>query len=365
MELHAQAVLKATESWDWPLTYCIQASGEMSGKFKVIAPKLLWGFISESQVLGGTLLDQFWIVVSQCHPKLAENVTTLRITPFFSIPHSKAVLFEGIDRDSLNFDPIFKMAAELFTHLGIAFMNTGGRKSGIGTPYSVSDTISMDTDALLKIAAEEGFGNRKQAALKTLIFKRDGILCPLTGATFNGENGVEPILAHIIPDAVSGKPDTMKCIAMFAGTAVRDLILRHLNGLGNVMNVESNAHTAYDDLKWGIEGQTEKGTVTYIYRRIPFSTEVGPGYITFRDGGQITFGRGPEAARLGSGPDPLLCNLQLAVARVLKMSGAAELIGQILEDGDDSDFAHVYIASPAFCNILTAKLLSSGQALIY
>ena len=103
----------------------------------------------------------------------------------------------------------------------------------------------------------------------------------------------------------------------------------------------------------------------YIYRRIPSSAEAGPGYIGFHDGDRITFGGGPEAERLGSGPDPLLCNLQLAVARVLKMSGAAELITQIIEDGDDSDFTHVYISSPAFCDVLTAKLLSSGRALIY
>ena len=82
-----------------------------------------------------------------------------------------------------------------------------------------------------------------------------------------------------------------------------------------------------------------------------------------RDGDRITFGRGLEAARLGSGPDPLLCNLKLAVAWVLKMSGAAEVIAQLMEDGDDSDFPRVYIASPAFCNILTAKLLVSGQTL--
>ena len=65
------------------------------------------------------------------------------------------------------------------------------------------------------------------------------------------------------------------------------------------------------------------------------------------------------------GPLPSLCNLQLALARVLKMSGAAELIAQIIEDGDDSDFPHVYVASPAFCDVLTAKLLASGRALIY
>jgi len=88
-----------------------------------------------------------------------------------------------------------------------------------------------------------------------------------------------------------------------------------------------------------------------------------PGFIRLCDGDQIIFGGGPEAVRLGFGPNPLLCNLQLAVARVLRISGAAEVIAQIMEDGDDSDFAHVYIASPAFCNILTAQLQLAGGVL--
>ena len=98
----------------------------------------------------------------------------------------------------------------------------------------------------------------------------------------------------------------------------------------------------------------------YIYRRVPYKTAKGPGTIRLRDGDQIVFGGGPEAARLGPGPNPLLCNLQLAVARVLRMSGAADIIAQIIDDGDDSDFPHVYIASPAFCNILTAQLQLAG-----
>ncbi|KAF8351176.1 hypothetical protein F5887DRAFT_936222 [Amanita rubescens] len=77
------------------------------------------------------------------------------------------------------------------------------------------------------------------------------------------------------------------------------------------------------------------------------------------------FGKGPEARRHGTGLHPLLCNLQLAVARVLNMSGAAELIAQIIEEGDDLDFAHIYIAPPAFCDVLTAQLLASGRALLY
>ena len=48
---------------------------------------------------------------------------------------------------------------------------------------------------------------------------------------------------------------------MFAGTATRDLVLGHLNDLGHVMNLEANAHTAYDNLRWGIEAQVKNGIV--------------------------------------------------------------------------------------------------------
>jgi len=102
--------------------------------------------------------------------------------------------------------------------------------------------------------------------------------------------------------------------------------------------------------------------VKYIYRNV-HSGAGSPGIIRLHDGDQIDFGRGFEAAQLGFGPNLLLCNLQLAVARVLRMSGAAEIIAQMIDDGDDSDFVHLYIASPAFCNILTAQLQLAGGIL--
>ena len=63
------------------------------------------------------------------------------------------------------------------------------------------------------------------------------------------------------------------------------------------------------------------------------------------------------------GPWPTPCNLQLAIARVLKMSGAADVILQCKEDADEGDLAHTFIASEQFCSILDARLLS-GQALL-
>jgi hypothetical protein len=211
MQKHALGILEAAESWEWPDASRIQASGEISGKFKALTPRFLSALILESQALGGTLLDQFWDAVGRCQPRdrFAENgrsrlplnissssfpcpVTILRRMPFLSPLHSEALLFEGIIRKSVVFDPIFHMASELFTHLGVAcescylspealvnnvtyltsVINPGGRKSGSGTPYSVSKVISEETEILLAMAAQCGLGKRKQTALKTLACRK-------------------------------------------------------------------------------------------------------------------------------------------------------------------------------------------------
>jgi len=50
---------------------------------------------------------------------------------------------------------------------------------------------------------------------------------------------------------------------MFAGAAARDDIVSHLNNVGNVMNMEQNAHSSYDELEWGIEATEESGEVRF------------------------------------------------------------------------------------------------------
>ena len=52
------------------------------------------------------------------------------------------------------------------------------------------------------------------------------------------------------------------------------------------------------------------------------------------------------------------------MARVLKMSGAADIIMRWKDEADDEDVPHNFIASEEFCNILDAKLLLSGHALL-
>ena len=62
-------------------------------------------------------------------------------------------------------------------------------------------------------------------------------------------------------------------------------------------------------------------------------------------------------------PIPRLCNLQLAVARILKMSAAADIILQWRDDADDDGCDDLFIASEEGFDMLDAKPLS-GRAVI-
>lgn len=50
---------------------------------------------------------------------------------------------------------------------------------------------------------------------------------------------------------------------MFAGAAARDDVVNHVNNIGNVMNLQQDAHTSYDKLRWGIEAEEEDGEVRF------------------------------------------------------------------------------------------------------
>ena len=135
MDQYALAILKDAETWVWPITRCIQESGKQGGKYEALTPKLLYHLIVESQTLGGTVVDQFWSQVEQCHPVLKRNgelgllgfvfvplpllcaVDKFRVTPDIVSPEES--LFEGVKREEIDFTPVFKMAAEYFTHLAV------------------------------------------------------------------------------------------------------------------------------------------------------------------------------------------------------------------------------------------------------
>ncbi|KAH0835047.1 hypothetical protein J3R83DRAFT_10784 [Lanmaoa asiatica] len=288
MEQHALAILEQNDLWNWHDMKQIQTSGKQGDKVRVATPKLLHFLIVESQRLGGEVLDRFWKQLGTCDEKLKENVESLKDEDFASAQKSFEVLFRGLDPKNVNLKPVLDMAAEFFTHLGVAFMNPEGRKSGISTAFSVSEVVNEETDKLLhQVNEEKDFGERNQKPLMTLSFKRDGNFCLLTHTKFVpfGNAGIDPALTHIIPNSVRGKPDTLKCIAMFAGAAARDDV--------------QDAHTSYDKLKWGIEAKEEGGEVEYFFRMVPTDPIIGaPGFIALKEGDEIQFGEGDEGKKL-------------------------------------------------------------------
>jgi hypothetical protein len=50
---------------------------------------------------------------------------------------------------------------------------------------------------------------------------------------------------------------------MFAGNAARNDVMSYLNDIGNVMNIQQDAHVSYNDLDWGIEAKEEGGEVRF------------------------------------------------------------------------------------------------------
>jgi hypothetical protein len=115
---------------------------------------------------------------------------------------------------------------------------------------------------------------------------------------------------------------------MLAGTEVRDLVVQHLNDIGNVMNLQWDVQTAFDNTKWAIQADEDHGKVriyaeldwfvildfvkvTYTFRKLLRKDSPGPDLINFKDGDKIQFGEGKEKdiEKLGGGPLPMLCNL--------------------------------------------------------
>jgi hypothetical protein len=139
MDQHALAILSIEEIWNWPNTKRIQGSGSQGGKFERITSKFLYYLILESQTFGGGVLNQFWNQLGACHEKLKENseskfnhitqiyrltfivvVESLKGQQFVSTRTSYDMLFRGLESENIDFSPILRMAAEFFTHLGVA-----------------------------------------------------------------------------------------------------------------------------------------------------------------------------------------------------------------------------------------------------
>jgi len=192
---------------------------------------------------------------------------------------------------------------------------------------------------------------RDQRILLNKVWARDGYQCLLTDKV--DEAAPLPIIldllnidagefaeylecAHIIPFSLNGKSATLDLITRWTGGKLAGPELlggSQVNGPWNAMLMDPAAHKDYDKHRWGIEAlQNHDGS--YTYRSVWVADNDFPRFrFTSR---QLWFGRKQQFQDEPiSLPHPLLCNLHLAVARILHMSGAGEVIDAVLRDMDD------------------------------
>jgi hypothetical protein len=59
------------------------------------------------------------VLVPRPQPDFSLTVEKLKSTQFSSASKSEELLFEGVDRETIDFKPIFKLAAEFMTYLAV------------------------------------------------------------------------------------------------------------------------------------------------------------------------------------------------------------------------------------------------------
>ncbi|KAK9372527.1 uncharacterized protein V1513DRAFT_451970 [Lipomyces chichibuensis] len=132
-------------------------------------------------------------------------------------------------------------------------------------------------------------------------------------------------VAHIIPFSASSSSSFRTILSRFASQDICDLLTgQSINDPFNALLLDAKSHKFFDSFQFGLECQNGR----YVLRKL--GTKLPNEVHRHDDGDEIVFGRQSQHAL----PSPLLCNLHLAVGRVLHASGAAEAIDKILQDED-------------------------------
>ncbi|KAK9384912.1 hypothetical protein V1515DRAFT_541028 [Lipomyces mesembrius] len=174
--------------------------------------------------------------------------------------------------------------------------------------------------------------------LKEMLLARDGRFSVVgrimddAGPVPNSElpNGMARLhVARIIPFSASRRNPLRFMLSKFAGQDMEDLLTgQGINDPSNALLLDAMTLETFDAFKVGLECQNDRYFLRMLVPRRTLPISVSHHF----EGEELFFGRGPEQVAL---PSALLCNIQLAVGRVLRASGAAETIDKILEDEEN------------------------------
>jgi len=196
------------------------------------------------------------------------------------------------------------------------------------------------------VPASAPSASRSQLNLREQLFRRDGYISAVgdvveDGAPRNfspdgrGRGGYAALLAcHIIPFATQSNPGLIKMLKHFsAGHLLEETLTTKINDPSNALLLDMTCHERFDKLAWSIEATSD--AANYPSYKIRFLTSKLPMSITsiHLNGGPLQFCKGSEPQI--APPSVLFCQIHCSLAKVMRASGAAEILYLHLRDEDD------------------------------
>ncbi|KAF8523340.1 hypothetical protein BU17DRAFT_86082 [Hysterangium stoloniferum] len=305
--------------------------GATTSTFDVPAHKLLQAVIEHSPS-PETIAREFLVELGKCEIVIVkEFVDALDSDCPYGPDSWAAIVHQELKHNAADLTFVTDLGSHYLSHLVIAFRNPGGKKTPEVTTHHTPNIARIEQ---FETSLQDATANRSQSALRDLVLLRDGSRCLVTRYAFAGTRPVTPRCAHIIPFSVHSKPLVHQAIETFTGQKLTAEVIQHfINHPANAINIEINAHDSMDQkLAWGIEARSANHKWIYHFRVVR-PTHVSP-TISLDDGDEIEFGKG-NGGNTVQLPDPHICNLHLAVARVVAASGAADVFDKYLEDDED------------------------------
>ncbi|KAK9242755.1 hypothetical protein V1506DRAFT_47857 [Lipomyces tetrasporus] len=174
---------------------------------------------------------------------------------------------------------------------------------------------------------------------KQRILDRDGVVSPI-GVAIDSSAAEEDLenagltrirsleVTNIMPHVVCNHSTVQMLLSVFAGTNVESkLDAQHIKSLANLFCTDQFSSAMFKKFFIGVECLGERYRLRYSSSK-PYG---GCTRTLHPDGEEVTFGAGPRGHAIEL-PDRELCNIHLAIGRVLHASGVGEVIDNLLAD---------------------------------
>ncbi|SJL05079.1 uncharacterized protein ARMOST_08451 [Armillaria ostoyae] len=243
-------------------------------------------------------------------------------------------------KDHWDWSPIVNFAHEYFSHLGLAMYNPSGRvvpaESSDESPHFQS---VKEIEAILERFGTPGHSGQKEKI--KLAHERDGEKCLVTNLLFEtpgplqvGTIVVPAELAHICPTKLTNHENPFVYQAFWDDAEFTKRFETLVNSPENCLLLSHYPHRDLDQMGWAIEAIENVDQDTWDYYFVKFGRLSFPSEPANRT--RIKFGveGGPFKSAIPM-PSPFLCNLRLAITKVMRLSGAAEVVESWKDDYND------------------------------